>query len=75
MTLNIRNGLHRIGIIFTIASLAGYLFYFIAKGPRDRDSIALAACLIASGILTVLTTKEPWRKKRGPGPAGGLEGI
>ena len=66
--------MHRTGIVFTIGSLAGYLFSFIAKGPHDKASVTLALCLMAGVILAVFTMKEPWRKKRGPGPEGGTEG-
>ncbi|MBI5805145.1 hypothetical protein HZA73_03785 [candidate division TA06 bacterium] len=71
MAFNFRSKLHRTGIVITIISLAGYIIYFIAKGPRDKVSVFLALCLIAGIILAVFTVKEPWRKKRGPGPEGG----
>ncbi|MBI5805139.1 hypothetical protein HZA73_03755 [candidate division TA06 bacterium] len=74
MALNIRTILHRTSIIYTIGSSAGYLFIFIAKGPYDKASMTLAFCLIAGIILVVVTSKEPWRKKRGPGPEGVAEG-
>ena len=62
MTLNFRNSLHRAGIVVTLVSLAGYIFFFIAKGPRDKASIYLTLCLVAGSFLSAFTANHQKKK-------------
>lgn len=62
MTLNFRNRLHRAGLVITLVSLAGYIFFFIAKGPRDKASIFLTLGLAAGSFLAAFTGNHQRRK-------------
>lgn len=53
----LRRTLHRTGLVAAGALMAGYLCFFIAKGPRYGASVILAICFSACCFFVVLTSQ------------------